>query len=139
MKINSSDSTEDGLNAEDSMSAVKLLENLLDGVEVSGNWHSFSATGADGLHPFFKDYTAALAETVSIPVILTGGNRDYQEMQEILRTTKIAYFALARPLICEPDLIGQWQSDPQKKPKCISCNRCFNIDGKNCVFHAAAK
>ena len=33
-------------------------------------------------------------------------------------------------------LIRQWQADPEKKPRCVSCGRCVQTEGKNCVFHS---
>ena len=33
-------------------------------------------------------------------------------------------------------LIRQWQEDPEKKPRCVSCGRCVQTEGKNCVFHS---
>lgn len=34
--------------------------------------------------------------------------------------------SLCRPLIWEPGLINEWKTDEHKKPKCISCNKCYD-------------
>jgi 2,4-dienoyl-CoA reductase-like NADH-dependent reductase (Old Yellow Enzyme family) len=80
-------------------------------------------------------HAAQLANEVSVPVILTGGNRHIEVMEDILQNTNVAYFGLARPLISEPNLINIWASANRKAPKCVSCNRCFGFSGKTCIFN----
>jgi 2,4-dienoyl-CoA reductase-like NADH-dependent reductase (Old Yellow Enzyme family) len=41
---------------------------------------------------------------------MTGGNRDFEEMTNILNSTKIEYFGMARPLIKEPGLINRFRA-----------------------------
>lgn len=148
MKINSEDFMEDGLTSEESIAAVKLLASKgIDAVEVSGgnpsdpnvtknNWASSRTkiVVSKERESYFREHAEKLAASVSIPVILTGGNRHYDVMDEILNTTQISYFALARPLICEPNLIKVWKSGNLKKPKCVSCNQCFLQHGRHCIF-----
>lgn len=83
---------------------------------------------------YFRKATAEIAEAVSAPVILMGGNRNVEFMTGILNNTKIRYFSVARPLICEPDLINKWEKDSEYKPKCISCNRCWTTTPNSCVI-----
>lgn len=132
MKLNSTDGTENGLSEEDSLSAAKLLAPQLDAIEVSGPFRSFRVSGRNGSHSFFAPYAAKLAEEVTIPVILTGGNRDFSEMQELLNSTGIEAFGLGRPLISQPDLVLLWKKDPGKKPRCISCDLCFSRPDCSC-------
>lgn len=42
------------------------------------------------------------------PVILTGGNRNVDVMDGILKSTNIEYFGLCHTFIGEPDLINKW-------------------------------
>ena len=53
---------------------------------------------------------------VKVPIIVTGGARNVDEMNEILNSSKIQYFGLARPLMCESDLIKKWKEGKTKKP-----------------------
>ena len=55
-------------------------------------------------------------------------------LQEMLDTTAIAYFSLSRTLISEPDLVNRWQRDPTHRPRCLSCNKCFDPAGHICVL-----
>ena len=84
---------------------------------------------------YFSGHAARLAKEVNIPIILTGGNRHIDVMENLLENTNILYFALSRPLISEPNLINEWEKGNRKSPKCVSCNGCYNTYGKRCVLN----
>ncbi len=108
---------------------------IVDAIEVSGTtFGKVKIAGPGGQHGLYASYAAKLAGRVGIPVILTGGNRLCAEMQELLDTTGITGFGLARPLASEPDLIARWERDASYEPRCVSCSRCFPAAGTNCVL-----
>ncbi|SCY19566.1 NADH:flavin oxidoreductase [Desulfoluna spongiiphila] len=82
---------------------------------------------------YFSEYARVIAEAVSAPVILVGGNRSVDTMEQLLADTDIACFSFSRPLLCEPDLINKWQADKTVKPRCTSCGQCFTLDGNSCI------
>jgi 2,4-dienoyl-CoA reductase-like NADH-dependent reductase (Old Yellow Enzyme family) len=149
IKINAKDFIEDGLTSVESIIISKRLSELgIDAIEISGGNESNQSVIDNNLGParnkvnigkdresYFKEHAAKLAEEVDVPVILIGGNRHLDVMEDILNNTQIKYFSLARPLISEPDLINRWASGDTKKPKCISCNQCFKTPGKRCIFN----
>lgn len=138
VKINSSDGVEGGMTEDESLVAAAALAEVVDGIEVSGTtYNQAKIAGPHGEHGLYAPYAARLAERISVPVILTGGNRLCDEMQELLDTTGIEGFGIARPLICEPDLINTWEHDSTYEPHCVSCGRCFSEPGRNCVLHRA--
>ena len=135
VKINSSDFTLGGLEEDESLEICRLLaENGIDSIEVSGN-----GTSVEGIRPhineaYFLDFAANLAENVNVPVILVGGLRSVQTMQEILDKTKIELLSLSRPLLREPDLPEKFRSGESSESKCISCNACYGSHAHRCVF-----
>lgn len=137
VKLNSSDSRDGsiGLSEADSLAAARLLVQAGAGaVEVSGDWHSFSAADAyDG--PFFGEQGACIADAVDVPVIVTGGWRDPRKAQRYLSETRVTAIGMSRPLICEPDLPSKWQAGKLYPAKCTSCNGCLKKPGIPCVFH----
>jgi len=107
-KINVNDGLEGGVTLADCLYACReLARRGIEAIEVSGDWQS--RTGVSGA--YFKDEAAAIYNETGLAVILTGGNRDYQEMTEILNNSGIAYFGLARPLIKDPSLINRFQME----------------------------
>ncbi|MEW5819803.1 MAG: NADH:flavin oxidoreductase, partial [Cyanobacteriota bacterium] len=73
-----------------------------------------------------------IADEINIPVILVGGNRTPDLMNEILNTTNIQYFSMSRVLLCQPDMVNIWIKNPNEIPECKSCNRCFSKEGNIC-------
>jgi len=73
---------------------------------------------------YFLKYAEQL--DLSIPIILVGGNRDIEKLEEIVNQGKVQFIALSRPLIREPDLPNRWlESRGGQTTKCISCNSCI--------------
>ena len=137
VKINSSDGVPGGMTEDESLVVSQAFAKVVDAIEVSGTTYGkVRIAGPDGQHCLYAPYAARLAELVDIPVILTGGNRLAPELQELLDTTGISGFGLARPLVCEPDLPARWQRDAAYVPRCVSCSRCFPEAGRNCVLHS---
>ena len=83
--------------------------------------------------PIYAEISAKLAEKVNIPIMLTGGVRNLDEINKILNKSKIQYIGMARPLITEYDLIKKWKEGKTKKSRCVSCNTCLNYG--YCIFH----
>ncbi len=140
VKINHDDYMDEGegLILDDAIEVAKILERAgVDLLEISGvNEASGKGVGPARtkinkaeLQSYFLEPTKQIADAVNIPVILMGGNRDYKRLQEILNETSIKYFSIARPLLCEPDLINKWKENPNYKPLCVSCNGCYR-DGE---------
>jgi 2,4-dienoyl-CoA reductase-like NADH-dependent reductase (Old Yellow Enzyme family) len=84
---------------------------------------------------YFREETKAIAEKVNAKVVLMGGNRSIETMEEILNTSQITYASIARPLLCEADLINKWIIDQDYKPKCVSCNKCWDTKPNSCIFN----
>ena len=136
VKVNSEDFMDQGLTAEDSLYVCKALSEMgVDLIEVSGG--SYSSREGEGpirgnldkkeKQAYFKEYAARIAEDVDVPVALVGGNRNMDIMEEILNQTNIEYFSLARPFICEPDIINRWINGDIASARCKSCDGCFGV------------
>ena len=83
----------------------------------------------------YENQATKLAEKIKIPVIVTAGARNVDELNEILNKSNIQYFGIVRPLICENDLITRWKKGLTKKTKCISCNSCLFKTLGVCIFN----
>jgi len=90
-----------------------------------------------GKESYFAAYAKEIARIVDIPVILVGGNRSVETMENILNDSAIEYFSISRPLLSEPDLINKWSGERSYKPRCISCNKCFDENGNTCYLDRA--
>lgn len=136
VKINSSDFMRGGLTPEESMAICRLCADAgIGSIEVSGNGTSVSGIRAGKNEAYFAQFALALAETVSIPVILVGGHRSVENMEKVLNAGDIDFMSLSRPLIREPDLPNRWSAGDHRPAECISCNMCYRTPGHVCIFH----
>lgn len=140
IKINSEDYMSQGMNFEECKYVCEKLAELgVNAIEISGG--SLSSRPDEGpirmIKPeqesYFERYAAEIAQEINVPVILVGGNRNFELLTEILNRTPVEYVALCRPLICESNLINRWQKGNLEHAKCVSCNECFPRGG--CIFN----
>ncbi len=133
VKINSEERIGDYSNHESMLYLCKELDKLkVDLIEISGFFPSRTKkTNPSG--PYFKDFASKLTKEVNALVVLTGGNKYYDESLKVLNETQIDFIGLSRPLIAEIDLVKKWEENPEHKSICISCNHCHKVINK-CVF-----
>ncbi len=150
IKMNCTDGIENGgLTEEDALYFGKKLSEIgMDAIEISGGNASIKACTKNNKsasrkkivddvnsQSYFSDFAAKLAKEVSTPIILIGGNRNLELLEQLHEKAGIDFFSMSRPLVAEYDLIEKWAKDRNHKLKCIACNGCFRTKGKRCVFN----
>lgn len=110
--------------------ARQLDERGIAAIETSGSWMMHKPKE----RTYYHDATALIAANVKCRVIQTGGNLEFETLEEQLNSTELDYFAFARPFISEPDMVNKYLRDEIKKPRCISCNFCGRNPKYICVF-----
>ena len=90
-------------------------------------------------HNYYEPILKALRDNTTTALILTGGIRSLENMQQALNSgADIA--GLSRPFICEPDFLLRLQGagGQSRLSRCISCNQCFSLyekKKKHCILH----
>ncbi len=78
--------------------------------------------------PFSENYNRYFAKKlkkfIKIPIILVGGIRSIDSIQDIIQSKDANAVSLCRPLICEPNLIKKFKNNLSIKSKCSNCNCC---------------
>jgi 2,4-dienoyl-CoA reductase-like NADH-dependent reductase (Old Yellow Enzyme family) len=151
IKLNGADFVEGGLSAEDALHAAALLDREgIDAIEVSGGT---SASGDKSpvrtkidrtdQEAYNLDLAGRIKGAVRCPVMVVGGFRSYEVAEEAVKTGRIDYISMARPLIREPNLPRRWKEGDTARARCISCNGCFRPGLKEggiyCVVEAEEK
>ena len=135
VKINCSDFSFGGLSETECLAICRLLDGAgIDSIEVSGNGTSVSGIRAHVNEGYFVPAAARIAEEISCPVIVVGGFRSRETMENVLNKTTIALISLSRPLLCEPDLPAKMKENPSAVSKCVSCNACYSSPSHRCIF-----
>ena len=132
IKINCEDGDKNGITEDGFIKICQMAEKAgLDYIQISGiTWMKQRIKSL-----IYENQATKLAEKIKIPVIVTAGARNVDELNEILNKSNIQYFGIVRPLICEDDLITRWKKGLTKKSKCISCNSCLFKTLGVCIFN----
>jgi 2,4-dienoyl-CoA reductase-like NADH-dependent reductase (Old Yellow Enzyme family) len=144
IKMNCTDYVEGGTDIDTFPRLAKVIEGSgVDAIEISGGmWDCLVRTEEElGFRPvpspeahtrihspekqsYFLKYAEAL--DLHIPVILTGGNRDVERLEQIVRQDQVDFIAMCRPFLAEPDLPNRWlEGRGESTAECISCNSCL--------------
>lgn len=135
-KINASDFFPGGLTVDDFTATSLLLADAgIESIEVSGNGTSVPGVRAGKDEGYFLPYAQALRMLTNVPIILVGGHRSVEGMNEILNRTSIELLSLSRPLIREPNLPARWAAGDEAPALCVSCNACYRTPGHRCIFN----
>jgi len=153
MKIGFVDAPQGGLGLAESIPrAQRLVEAGLDAIEVScglmespkdsaGKYVAVDRRRAlqdllphrllaePGPEAYFRSWARALRDRVETKVILVGGMRRTETMEDVLRSGDADFLAMARPLIREPDLVRQIAEGRRGRVACTSCNLCLMHEG----------
>jgi 2,4-dienoyl-CoA reductase-like NADH-dependent reductase (Old Yellow Enzyme family) len=113
VKLNSADFQRGGFDSDDSLTVAHALEKEgVDLLEISGGTYESTAmvTGMPqrestrAREAYFLEFAERFSQEVSVPVMLTGGFRTRQGMNDALDSGAIDVVGLARPITYEPDL-----------------------------------
>jgi len=134
IKLNGHDFLEGSTTEQDSTYlAAALAEAGIDAIEVSGGTGGSGKLGSARRHietiddeAYFLPQARAIREAApGVALILVGGMRSLEKMEAVLASGAADYFAMARPLIREPDLPARWASGDRRRADCVSCSGCF--------------
>jgi 2,4-dienoyl-CoA reductase-like NADH-dependent reductase (Old Yellow Enzyme family) len=152
-RLGIADAVDGGLALTDGLGIAARLAALgLDALEVTygvmtsyrENIRPYAGTGrwraiADGMlhrsfsepvpEAYYRPFARAAKGAVDIPLILVGGLRSTQMMDEVIRSGDADFLAMARPFVREPDLVNKIAAGRRGPVACVSCNVCFLHEG----------
>jgi 2,4-dienoyl-CoA reductase-like NADH-dependent reductase (Old Yellow Enzyme family) len=125
IKLGMMDGVAGGLTLQEGLQiAAALAEMAVAGVETSGGVQA-SSVHPNPKEPYFRPLARSAREATRLPIILVGGIRSRQQMEDVLLSGDADFVSLSRPLICEPDLPNRLRLGLQEHARCISGNRCW--------------
>ena len=145
IKMNADDFLEGGLKLDESKKIAETLSKIgYASIEVSGGmWEVLMRNKKDlGWQPamipesrlnintrekeaYHRTYAKEIKKLIDKPLILVGGIKSLDVIEELLTRGITDFVALSRPLIREPDLPNKWlKGTGENTCKCISCNGC---------------
>ena len=135
VKINCNDFVYGGLDEDESLVICKKLSEAgIDSIEVSGNGTSVAGIRPHKNEGYFAKFAEKLASEVDTPIILVGGLRSKETMENLLNNTNIAILSLSRPLLREPNFPNMLKNGETTESECVSCNACYSSPEHRCIF-----
>ena len=139
VKMNVTDGVEGGIDLKESVKIAEILDQEgIDAIETSGGIDEApkEITCQKVTRPeeeaYFKQFSRGIKRAVGCPVILVGGLRSLSVMEDVVSEGYADMISLSRPLIREPTLVKKFMSGRSKTAMCVSCNKCFDVDGVKC-------
>jgi len=135
IKLGVKDFIPGGLKLEEGIASAKKLSDWgFDAIEVSsgmpgqGYKETEYRTGINNVvqEAYHRNWSRKIRSEVKSPLILSGGLRTFDLMEEILKQGDADLVAFSRPLIREPHLIQRWRLGNRAPSACISCNQCLD-------------
>lgn len=138
-KMNVVDGVEGGINLTEAAKIARILDQEgVDAIETSGGIDeapkdiTCQTVTKPEEEAYFRDYSRKIKQTVDCPVILVGGLRSLSVMSRMISEGYSDMISLSRPLIREPNLVKKFMSGRSTSAKCVSCNKCSDVDGVKC-------
>jgi 2,4-dienoyl-CoA reductase-like NADH-dependent reductase (Old Yellow Enzyme family) len=133
IKFGMLDGVEGGLTPDEGVEVAAALEDMdLDAVEISGgisggkrNFNARPGVRAVGDEAYFRPLAGRARQATPLPIMLVGGLRSRQVMDDVLAAGEADFISLSRPLVCEPDLPNRLRLGRQERSACTSGNRCW--------------
>ena len=137
VKINSNVPDNDAAYGEDLLYMMREFRRLdVEAVEISG----YDFRDLPDHRNYYLERAAQMRKEVDIPVILVGGIRSLQDIDEVL-SAGIDIVSLCRPFISQPDLVSRMREGWLEESRCIGCNQCSILPqtkGLRCVYRLDA-
>ncbi|KAH0795633.1 oxidoreductase, FAD/FMN-binding family protein [Histomonas meleagridis] len=77
----------------------------------------------------FEGYKVLRKDHPEVHFALVGGNRVFSDMEHLVEREGVDVVSMARPFICNPNLVNDFRDNKIDKSECISCGSClFNVE-----------
>ncbi len=138
IKLGAKDDIPDGLSLEEGAEvAARLAKAGIDAIEISRGISARAAAASRSnilsrsQEAYFLPYAKAIRPKVGkLPLSLVGGLRSPQLMEEVITAGWTDFVSLARPFICEPDLVNKIRAGRWDPVSCTTCDHCRAGIGK---------
>ena len=121
IKLNSSDQLEGGFDESDALKVVEALDQTsIDLIDISGGTYfpgAKSASDGAGRGPYFVAFAKRAREVTTKPLMLTGGFKTRDQVEDALSSGVVDVVGLARAMVLEPSLPNLWMQDKRPEPE----------------------
>ena len=125
-RLNAFDGSTNGMTLEETIDIAKLLEKHgADSLQITRPRSPQFFTRENRDENPLIDATEKIMENISIPVILGGGSRNQNQINDILNRTNIEFVSMQRPFVHDSSFLIDWQIEGNGVSGCKTCNNCY--------------
>ena len=131
IKLGVKDDTEEGLPVEEGAETARRFARVgIDAIEISAGVAAKPVPSRSNIlsreqEAYFLPYAKAVRPKVGkLSLSLVGGLRSPDLMEEVIKERWADFVSLARPFICEPDLVNKIRAGRWKPVSCTRDDRC---------------
>lgn len=108
IRLGASDYMEGGSTIEDGALAVRIFEGAgIDLIDVSGGLCFYRRPGMENEQGYFSDASELIKKNTSLPVILTGGIRDIEFADKLIKEGKADLIGIGRPILQDQEWLSK--------------------------------
>ena len=85
------------------------------------------------------EYADKVSGEVDIPVILGGGFRNQNKINDVINRTNIEFISMQRPFVADPYFLLDWRVEGNGESKCKTCNNCYWKKTSDCLINKPKK
>ncbi len=133
VKLGIKDYHPEGKSIEEGIRQAQILESAgVDSIEVSEGLEQdfFHHIRPDITAPYYLEECRRVKQALSIPVMLVGGMRKLEDMQQVIDSGIADAVSMCRPFIMDPYLVKNLRNGVSDGSKCTSCNQCMRGMGQ---------
>jgi 2,4-dienoyl-CoA reductase-like NADH-dependent reductase (Old Yellow Enzyme family) len=135
IKFGMEDGVKGGITAEAGAEVISWMADMgLEAVEISGGFranNSMKGIKSEQREAYFRPLAKIARKVTELPIIIVGGIRSRNVMEDILQVGDADFISMCRPLINEPEFPNLLKTKTQLRSGCISSNNCWPIsDGE---------
>ena len=148
IKLGVQDGFPGGLALTEGMEAARLLaRGGYDALEISQGLRGELYEGTEfrthinclDQEAYFRQWCREIKKQVNVPIMMVGGFRSFELMEEVIQKNEADFISLCRPLVREPGIIKEWEKGSRRKSTCVSCNKCLEGIRKGELLHCVCK
>ena len=139
-RLNAFDIQKGGMTLEDTIEMAKILEDYgADSLQITRP-RSPQYFSRENYHKsILANACSKIIENVNIPVIMGGGIKTQNQINNVLNKTNVDFISMQRPFVADPSFLVDWKINGNGETNCKTCNNCYWKKTSTCFLYPKAR
>lgn len=139
-RLNAFDIQKGGMTIDDTVEVAQILEKYgVDSLQITRP-RSPQYFSRENYHKsILANSCNKIIEKVDIPVIMGGGIKSQNQINNVLNKTNVDFISMQRPFVADPSFLVDWKIEGNGEVKCKTCNNCYWKKTSTCFLYPKAQ